>query len=148
MVALTGPAISNRAHSNHDRQASQGRVKVRTLTGLEGKYRGVSFSFEANGASSTASLDDLVRGFAFAAAGILAILAIALKSYVRPIIILTAVAFRIVGSVPAYWALGMDLSIFLLCGIATAGVAVNDGLVIVTFIDSYASRRESLMQAA
>lgn len=148
MVALTGPAISNRGHSNHDRQASEGRVKVRILTGLEGKYRGVSFSFEANGASSTASFDDLVRGFAFAAASILATLAIALKSYVRPIIILTAVPFGMAGAVPAYWALGMDLSIFLLCGIVTAGAVVNGGLVIVMFIDSYASRRESLMQAA
>ena len=118
------------------------------LPDLVGKYRGVSFSFEGDEASFTESFDDLARGFAFAVAGILAMLAISLKSYVRPIIILSAVPFGMVGAVVAHWALGMDLSIFSFCGIAAAaGVVVNDGLVMVTFIDSYASRHGSVMEA-
>ena len=116
---------------------------------LVGQYPGVTYSFEGDEASFAESFDDLARGFAAAVTAILALLALGLKSYVRPLIILSALPFGMVGAVVAHWALGMDLSIFSICGMAAvSGVVVNDALVMVTFIDGNTRRHGSLMEAA
>ena len=118
------------------------------LPTLVEQHPGVTYSFEGDEAAFAESFDDLARGFAAAIAVILAMLAIGLKSYVRPIIILCATPFGLIGAVFGHWVLGLDLSVFSICGMAAvSGVVVNDGLVMVTFIDRYSRRYGSLMEA-
>jgi multidrug efflux pump subunit AcrB len=75
-------------------------------------------------------------------------LAIPLKSYWKPAIILSAIPFGMVGAIWGHAILGMQVSVLSMCGmVALAGVVVNDGLVMVAFINKNALRRSSLKHA-
>jgi len=66
---------------------------------------------------------------------IYALLAIGLRSYVEPIIILTAVPFGFVGALIGHLIIGMPVSLYSFLGLfAAAGVVINDNLVLVDCI--------------
>jgi multidrug efflux pump subunit AcrB len=65
---------------------------------------------------------------------IYALLAIPLRSYSQPLIIMAAIPFGFVGAVWGHLIMGMDLAIFSIIGLtALAGVVVNDSLVFLDF---------------
>ena len=69
---------------------------------------------------------------------IYALLAIAFRGYIQPLIVLVAIPFGIVGAVIGHIWLGYDLSLVSLMGvIALSGVVVNDSLIMI----DYANRR-------
>ena len=116
------------------------------------RFPGVTYSFEGDQADFAESMEGLGRGFFVAMFVVFAMLAIPLRSYVKPSIIVTAVPFGMVGAVWGHWLLGLDLSFLSMCGmVALAGVVVNDGLVLVSFIDrnrrSYRSLRDAVEAA-
>lgn len=64
---------------------------------------------------------------------IYALLAIPLKSYVQPIIILMVVPFGIIGAVLGHWIMDLPLSLLSFFGmLALTGIIVNDSLVLMT----------------
>ena len=66
---------------------------------------------------------------------IYALLAIGLRSYVEPLIILTAIPFGFVGALIGHLIMGMPVSLYSFLGLfAAAGVVVNDNLVLVDCI--------------
>ena len=118
------------------------------LPQLTKRYRGVSYFFQGDEADRAESIEGLSRGFAVAMFVMFAMLAIPLKSYVRPGIILSAVPFGMVGAIWGHWILGMEVSFLSMCGmVALAGVVVNDSLVMVKFIDNYVQEHGSLRDA-
>ncbi|MBE8168412.1 MAG: efflux RND transporter permease subunit [Shewanella sp.] len=65
------------------------------------------------------------------------LLAIPLKSYAQPLMIMSVIPFGVVGSILGHMILGVDLSMLSLFGIvAAAGVVVNDSLVMVDYINN------------
>ena len=65
-----------------------------------------------------------------------ALMAIPLKSYSQPLIIMSVIPFGIIGAVIGHWILGMPVSILSLFGIiALSGVVVNDSLVMVDYVN-------------
>ena len=67
---------------------------------------------------------------------IYALLAIPLKSYSQPLIIMSVIPFGIIGAMFGHIILGMDMSSLSMFGvIAAAGVVVNDSLVMVDFVN-------------
>ena len=118
------------------------------LPGLMQRYPGVTYSLEGDEADFAESIDGLAKGFGAALFVMFAMLAIPLKSYVKPAIILSAIPFGMVGAIWGHWLLGMQISLLSLCGmVALAGVVVNDGLVLVSFINEYSRRHSSLHKA-
>ena len=118
------------------------------LPELMEQYRGVTYSFEGDQADFAESMDSLMRGFGAALFVMFSMLAIPLKSYIKPLIVLAAVPFGFVGAVWGHALLGMPLSFLSMCGmVALAGVVVNDGLVLVTFIHNYSGRHGTLVEA-
>jgi len=72
---------------------------------------------------------------------IFSLLAIPLKSYSQAIMIMTVIPFGIIGAVFGHLVLGMDLSVLSVFGImAAAGVAVNDSLVMVDYVNNARKR--------
>lgn len=89
------------------------------------------------------SSDSMKIGFIVSLGLIYILLAIPLKSYVRPIIIMSAIPFGIIGAIVGHLILGMGMSMMSLFGIiALSGVVVNDSLLLLTTI---AQRREEGM---
>ncbi len=79
-------------------------------------------------------------------------LAIPLKSYGQPLLIMSVIPFGITGAITGHWLMGMDLSILSIIGIlGLTGVVVNDSLVMVDFINHFKAAghgwREAIMQA-
>ncbi|WP_018691308.1 efflux RND transporter permease subunit [Algicola sagamiensis] len=67
---------------------------------------------------------------------IYALLAIPLKSYSQPFIVMSAIPFGVVGAMMGHLFLGMDMSLFSLFGVVAAvGVVVNDSLVLVDYVN-------------
>ncbi|MCC5851887.1 MAG: efflux RND transporter permease subunit [Alkalimonas sp.] len=84
--------------------------------------------------------------FLFMIAGLLMVyilLAIPLKSYSQPLIVMSVIPFGMIGAVLAHFVFGMNLSLFSFFGmIAAAGVVINDSLVLTDYVNQ--ARREGL----
>ena len=75
-------------------------------------------------------------GFLLALFGIFALLAIPLKSYVQPLIIMSAIPFGFVGAVWGHIIMGLDVTMMSMMGlVALSGVVVNDSLIMIDFIN-------------
>ena len=67
---------------------------------------------------------------------IFALLAIPLKSYVQPLIIMSAIPFGLVGAVWGHIVMGIDVTMMSMFGlVALSGVVVHDSLIMVAFIN-------------
>jgi len=81
-------------------------------------------------------VNEQLRNFILSLLIIFALLAIPLRSYSQPIIIMSAIPFGVVGSVLGHLLFGLDISLMSIFGIiAAAGVVVNDSLVMVDFVN-------------
>lgn len=96
----------------------------------------VTASFEGEHREQAIFMRAMSRGFLLAILAIYALLAIPLRSYVQPLIIMTAIPFGLIGAIWGHVLLGWDLSMFSFIGIvALTGVVVNDSLVLVSYIN-------------
>ncbi|OKY24878.1 efflux RND transporter permease subunit [Thalassotalea sp. PP2-459] len=89
------------------------------------------------------SFIDQLKGFVISMLVVYSLLAIPLKSYSQPIMIMIVIPFGVIGSTFGHLMLGMDLNALSLFGIiAAAGVVVNDSLVMVDYVNN--SRRQGI----
>jgi multidrug efflux pump subunit AcrB len=78
-----------------------------------------------------------------------ALMAIPFRSYVQPLIIMTAIPFSFAGAIFSHLLLGYDLSLMSMMGmVALAGVAVNDAIVYVDATNELVSRGMPALEAA
>ena len=123
-------------------------LKAEFLPTLASLYPDVNCSVEGDEAAYAESLGGLAKGFAVIAIVMFGILAIPLKSYLKAMIVLSSIPFGMVGAIWGHIILGIDLSFISLCGmVALAGVVVNDGLVLVAFINRNALLQVTLRDA-
>ena len=117
-------------------QANVGTILSDLETGvlpeILSRHPGLSYSLEGEKRETTESLESLWVGFILAVVVIFGMLAIPLKSYIQPIIVMTAIPFGIVGAVIGHVIMGYDLSLVSMLGIvALSGVVVNDSLILI-----------------
>jgi len=78
------------------------------------------------------SFDSLYWGLALALFAIYCMLALPLKSYTQPLIVMSVIPFGVIGAVLGHAVMGYTLSMMSLLGLlALTGVVVNDSLVLV-----------------
>ena len=81
--------------------------------------------------------------------GIYALMAIPLKSYLQPLIIMGVIPFGMIGAMIGHLIVGIDFSALSLCGIvALAGVVVNDSIIMVDFVNKSVEDGEAIAKAA
>ena len=101
------------------------------------KYPSVRSEITGKVEEEMQSTDDQIRDFVISLMVIYTLLAVPLRSYAQPIMIMTVIPFGIVGSVIGHLLLGMNLSMLSLFGIiAAAGVVINDSLVMVDYVNN------------
>ncbi len=111
-------------------------LDARVLPEVLAGHPGVFHSFEGAMAEQRDALGGLQRGFVLALLMIFALLAVPLRSYVQPLIIMSAIPFGLIGAVWGHALLGLDVSIMSMFGlVALTGVVVNDSLIMVDFIN-------------
>ncbi|WDE04948.1 efflux RND transporter permease subunit [Thalassomonas viridans] len=89
------------------------------------------------------SANTQMRDFVISLMVMFSLLAIPLKSYSQPFMIMSVIPFGVVGSMLGHLMLGMDLNTLSVFGIiAAAGVVVNDSLVMVDYVNN--ARKEGI----
>ena len=109
-------------------------LNTKELPELRESYPGLTWTFQGSDAEMREATESLWGYFGLAVVVIYALLAIAFRDYIQPLIVLVAIPFGIVGAVIGHIALGYDISIVSLMGvIALSGVVVNDSLIMVDY---------------
>jgi multidrug efflux pump subunit AcrB len=120
---------------------------------LAADYPGLTFSLEGEQAEQAESIAGLIQNYIVALLMIYALLAIPLRSYVQPLIIMAVIPFGLVGAIIGHWFMFAAREVFtdqtfnfsmmsVLGFVALTGVVVNSSLVLVHYIND---RRESGM---
>ncbi len=113
------------------------------------QYPDVSFKLQGNSKEQQDALVSLAQGFLFALFAIYALMAIPLKSYSQPLIIMSVIPFGIVGAIVGHLILGNSVSVLSICGIiALSGVVVNDSLIMVDFVNRARAEGKSMIESA
>jgi multidrug efflux pump subunit AcrB len=113
------------------------------------RYPQVDFKLQGNSREQQEAMVSLLMGMLFALFAIYALLAIPLKSYSQPLIIMSVIPFGIVGAIVGHLVLGQAVSVLSICGIiALSGVVVNDSLIMVDFVNRARKEGHSLVNAA
>ena len=145
--AITVEANANLAVVEQLRVSQQ--VADEFMPALLARYPGVAYELAGSSREERSSL--ALMGYAFMAAlfGIYALMAIPLRSYVQPLLIMSVIPFGIIGAVVGHMLLGLTINAVSIIGIiALSGVVVNDSLIMVDFVNKAVARGASPAQAA
>ena len=130
-----------------------GLLESSVLPALAARSPGLTYSFGGEQQEQVESFGALGSGFTLALLAIYALLAIPFGSYTKPLIIMAAIPFGIIGAVVGHAILGLQMAIMSLFGIiGLSGVVVNDSLVMIDFINERLRRgmpgREAIVEGA
>jgi len=100
---------------------------------LEQQFPNLSVYFAGEAEQQSETTSSMANMFIAALLIIYVLLAIPLKSYIQPVLIMMAIPFGIVGAILGHWWNDLTISILSLNGIlALSGVVVNDSLLLVS----------------
>ncbi|MBE9540615.1 MAG: efflux RND transporter permease subunit, partial [Proteobacteria bacterium] len=113
-----------------------GTLARKTLKEIMERHTSVNYRLAGEAEDRRESMGSLFSNALLALLVIYALLAIPLKSYMQPLIIMSVIPFGAVGAILGHFILGMDLVFFSLLGIvALSGVVVNSSLVLVDYVN-------------
>jgi len=119
------------------------------LPEMQREFPGVNWSFQGEQKDQRQSVSEIGQKALIALLGIYVLLAIPLRSYFQPLIVMSVIPFGLVGAVLGHMGMGLNLSIMSMCGVvALAGIVVNDSLVMVEFVNRERALGHSLREAA
>jgi len=134
VVAVTGALAPNVKSSTNVLEA----VNKELIPDLQRRYPGLQVGLVGEQREQGEVFASLGPNFLLALFVIFSLLAIPLKSYIQPVVIMSAIPFGFVGAVWGHLIMGYELSFVSALGIiALAGVVVNDSLVLVDTTNRY-----------
>jgi multidrug efflux pump subunit AcrB len=144
VLSVTGDIDRSLGNAN----AILGDFRKQIMPELAQIFPGVHVGFEGEQREQGELLGALMRGWAIALLAIYALLAVPLRSYLQPLIIMSAIPFGLIGAAWGHALLGMPFSMFSVLGlVALSGVVVNDSLVMVDYVNRCRARGETLATA-
>ncbi len=113
-----------------------GDLEANVLPEILARYPGLDYSLAGEQEEQARAFGGLFRALGLALIGIYALLAIPFRSYLQPMIVMSAIPFGLIGAVVGHRLAGLNLTMLSMLGlIALTGVVVNDSLVMVDFIN-------------
>ena len=113
-----------------------GDLRERILPAMRTEFPDVFYTFRGTQEAQEEAISGLRVGFLLALIMIFGLLAIPLRSYAQPLIIMGAIPFGLVGALWGHMLMGLDVTFMTLLGlVALTGVVVNDSLIMVDFIN-------------
>lgn len=111
-------------------------IEKSVLPQLLTDYPGLSYALEGEQREQEEGVAALGQSYAFALFLIYALLAIPLRSYAQPLIIMAVIPFGLVGAIVGHVIMGLEFSMMSLFGVvALSGVVVNSSLVLVDSVN-------------
>ncbi|MCH6257752.1 efflux RND transporter permease subunit [Puniceicoccaceae bacterium K14] len=143
-----------------DTEAIQSDIVDNFLPGVAAKYPGVKYSLEGRAAEDRDNNSEMRNGVYLVLASVYILLAIPLRSYVQPLIVMSAIPFGIVGALLGHSIMSTFSDAFnrvnpasavtmlsILGMLALSGVVVNDSLVMVDYINKMKKKGMPLQEA-
>ncbi|HAB55751.1 MAG TPA: acriflavin resistance protein [Cellvibrionales bacterium] len=115
---------------------------------LIAKYPSLRFEMEGEAKDSADIVNGLTQGFILAIIAVYALLAIPLKSYTQPLIIMAIIPFSLIGAIAGHLIMDTAFSMMSFFGvIALIGVAVNDSLILTDAVNQQRAEGQSITDA-
>ena len=134
VVTVTGDIIPGQANANEVVHTMATEVLPQILA----ETPGLKYEPGGDQRHQAEALGPLFSGFTMALMAMFALLAVAFRSYVQPIIVMGAIPFGFVGALIGHLLLGFNFSFVSIMGIvALSGIVVNDSLILVMAINEF-----------
>ncbi len=119
------------------------KIRNELVPALLAKYPTLTIELGGEQEERSTALAGLAAGSALSLVLIFMLLAIPLRSYLQPFVIMSVIPFGAVGAIFGHWIMGVQLMFFSALGIvALSGVVVNASLVLVDYVNR--QRREGI----
>ncbi|MEE4301743.1 MAG: efflux RND transporter permease subunit [Pseudomonadales bacterium] len=113
-----------------------GAINRGKMPALLAKYPGVAVGLGGEQEERADSVTSLALGMLLALMIIYALLAVPLKSYLQPFVIMSVIPFGAIGAITGHYVMGEPLVFFSMLGmVALSGVVVNASLVLVDYVN-------------
>ena len=127
-------------YADIDRQAVADEVHLdlvtRVVPELEANFQSVKFYTDGEKKEEDELLNALARDWLIVSFIIYIIMAVWLRSYLKPIAVLSSIPFGLIGAIIGHGVFGIQFSAFSIMGMmALSGVVVSDAIVLVTAIE-------------
>lgn len=130
-VTVTGdvdPALGNADEIVRD-------TAERFLPDLMARHPGLEAGTEGQNAAAAETQASMAAGLAIGLLLVYLMLSLQFRSYAEPIVVMVIIPFALIGAVAAHLALGIDMSMPSLLGVASlSGIVVNDSILLVEVI--------------
>lgn len=123
-------------------------IKDKLLPQLKASFPSVMTELGGDIEEQQAQQNEQILFFLAAMIMVYILLAVPLKSYGQPLIIMSVIPFSLTGAIWGHYFLGLDLSMMSTFGlIAAAGVVINDSLVMTDFVNQRRAQGYSVKEA-
>jgi multidrug efflux pump subunit AcrB len=124
-------------------------TRARFLPAMLSRHPSVAASFEGQ-EREAATTGGSVRGaFLLGLLGVFVVLAFQFRSYLEPVVVMTAIPLALIGVVWGHVLMGLDISMPSLVGaVSLAGVVVNDSILLVYFVKMRTHEGRTVAEAA
>lgn len=117
-------------------------LRTHVIPELEAQFPGIKIESGQARQKQEAAMSDLWRYGLLALLGIYALLAIPLRSYLQPLMIMLAIPFGFIGAILGHLLLGIPLSLESYVALfAVGGIVINDSLILVAQINKAEQER-------
>ncbi len=124
------------------------RLVGSVLPRLQEQVPGLKYSMGGEQREQARTLPSLAKNFLLAVFCMYALLALAFRSYVQPVIVLASIPFGLVGATLGHLIMGLSFGLTSLFGlVGLAGIIVNGSLVLVDFINEELAKGKPAQQA-
>ncbi|MEM6312772.1 MAG: efflux RND transporter permease subunit, partial [Planctomycetota bacterium] len=115
-------------------------LREQVLPAINARHAGVNWSMEGEQEEQRESMNSLLASLGIAVIGIYGLLAVLFRSYIQPVIVMSAIPFGLVGAIWGHVVFDifrpMPLNFLSMFGVvALTGVVVNDSLILIDLIN-------------
>lgn len=143
-ISVTADVANESANANE----INAQIRRHELAQLLADVPELTYGYGGEQETQADTVAALGQGFILALVAIFSLLAIAFRSYLQPILVMSAIPFGMVGAVWGHVAVGYQLSLMSMTGlIALSGVMVNDSLILIVSINRFREVGMDLRQA-
>ena len=126
-----------------------GAVYAAAVPTLRQSYPDVQFGAGASAREQSSSVIEMLQGFMYALLGIYILMAVPLRSYLQPLVIMTVIPFGLIGAAVGHMIFGYAMNAISALGFfALTGVVVNDSLILVHYINRRIDEGATPLEAA
>ncbi|WP_288988123.1 efflux RND transporter permease subunit, partial [uncultured Cobetia sp.] len=120
---------------------------------LKSQYPSLSIGYGGRQEETADNLGSLQVSLLLTLAALYLLLALPFRSYLQPLLVMTAIPFGLIGAVIGHQLMGYGLSVISLMGmLALSGIVINDALVLIDYANRQrlagATAREAIIMAA